>query len=206
MQSLVFAQLHRLMILSIMFVLSISEIMHFLLRVLLSELLSVTERFSGREALLKACVCVHICCFPFRWESSASTLWKCQWSPCLFRCVSPCDVCTQVCVCVDGLCWSSLKCLCVCVWCVNVTDQPISSTWLPMLASTCLCAQIFSVGKCILRPEEKTGALCVWGHLTPRNCRTVQRMYAAVTLSHYIGTTKKVRSHAAIILAWCIWH
>ncbi len=108
-----------------------------------------------------------ICCFPFPWESSASTLWKCHWSPCLFRCVSLCDVCMRVLVYVDSLCRSSPKC-CVCVWCVNVTDHPISSTWLPMLASTCLCAQIFSVGNCILRPEEKTGALWVGGHLTPQ--------------------------------------
>lgn len=149
---------------------------------------------------------MRVCCFPFPWESSASTLWKCQWSPCLFRCVSPCDVCTQVCVCVWTACAGVHWNVCVCVWCVNVTDHPISSTWLPMLASTCLCAQIFSVGKCILRAEERTGALWVWGQLTPQNCMTVLRMHTAVTPSHYIGTTKKVRSHAPIILAWCIWH
>ncbi len=62
-------------------------------------------------------VCVCICCLPFPWESSASTLWKCHWSPCLFRCVSLYDVCMRVQVCVDSLCRSSPKCLCVCLMC-----------------------------------------------------------------------------------------
>lgn len=74
-----------------------------------------------------------------------------------------------------------------------------------MLASTCLCAQIFSVGNCVLRPEEKTGALWVGGHLTLQNCMTVLGVHAAVTPSHYTETTKKVRSQGAMILTLCIW-
>ncbi len=116
----------------------------------------------------------------------------------------------MMCVCVYKCVWTACagvhRNVCVCVWCVNVTDHPISSTWLPMLASTCLCAQIFSVGNCILRLEERTGALWVGGHLTPQNCTTVLWVHAAVTQSHYTGTSKKVRSQGAMILTWCIWH